>query len=304
MEVIEKDALKFSETIKEISSLKKIKLGNFSIPIKKSNIGRIWYNQDDFEFIKSTHDYKVQLFDGTLELSLQLYRNVNNHYRLRTISRINGVEGQLFSVNLTTEKDAKKGIFLVQKIKFVEQYKGNKLLAKKHRKMKQVVLCDLLKKLNFDVTDNNDVILGIYNLKERCFVNTTPESFLNDFITISILKGHFMGNKGYELEILPSFMLIDSRKKIESRVIDEKDLPTRIASRRRKRNIPLGLRFKVLERDKGKCKLCGRSPKEGIKLHVDHIDPFSKGGLTILENLQTLCDECNIGKSNKSSRKY
>ncbi|MBA3804703.1 MAG: HNH endonuclease, partial [Acidobacteria bacterium] len=36
----------------------------------------------------------------------------------------------------------------------------------------------------------------------------------------------------------------------------------------------------------------------GVALHVDHIRPWSKDGETLLENLQTLCSECNLGKSN------
>ena len=66
-----------------------------------------------------------------------------------------------------------------------------------------------------------------------------------------------------------------------------------------KRDIPLGIRFKVLKRDCYRCVICGRSPAMtvGIELHVDHIFPFSKGGKTQLDNLRTLCNECNIGKS-------
>jgi len=36
----------------------------------------------------------------------------------------------------------------------------------------------------------------------------------------------------------------------------------------------------------------------GVELHVDHIFPWSKGGETVFENLQTLCSKCNGGKSN------
>ena len=59
------------------------------------------------------------------------------------------------------------------------------------------------------------------------------------------------------------------------------------------------LRFLVNRRDRFTCRACGRSPAThpGVVLHVDHIVPWSKGGETVLENLQTLCMECNIGKS-------
>lgn len=68
-----------------------------------------------------------------------------------------------------------------------------------------------------------------------------------------------------------------------------------------KRNACLGLRYKVLSRDKFKCVCCGASPATDptCKLHIDHIIPFSKGGKTVLVNLQTLCEKCNLGKGNR-----
>jgi hypothetical protein len=62
----------------------------------------------------------------------------------------------------------------------------------------------------------------------------------------------------------------------------------------------LRLRWKILHRDRFTCCACGRSPAmtAGIELHVDHVIPWSKGGETVLENLQTLCLSCNLGKSN------
>lgn len=66
------------------------------------------------------------------------------------------------------------------------------------------------------------------------------------------------------------------------------------------RNINWRLRFIVMRRDNFKCKNCGRSPAtdQTIVLHVDHIKAWANGGETVLENLQTLCSKCNIGKSN------
>lgn len=65
------------------------------------------------------------------------------------------------------------------------------------------------------------------------------------------------------------------------------------------RNVSLSLRLQVLSRDNFRCVFCGKSPATdiGTKLHIDHIKPFSKGGKSTLENLQTLCEECNLGKS-------
>lgn len=65
------------------------------------------------------------------------------------------------------------------------------------------------------------------------------------------------------------------------------------------RNINLRLRFFIMNRDHFKCVKCGKSPATDnrIILHVDHILPWSKGGKTIEQNLQTLCSDCNYGKS-------
>ena len=65
------------------------------------------------------------------------------------------------------------------------------------------------------------------------------------------------------------------------------------------RDVNLRLRFLVMKRDNFKCCNCGRSPAttQGLELHIDHIKPWAKGGETVLENLQTLCSDCNLGKS-------
>ncbi|SDN61130.1 HNH endonuclease [Paenibacillus sp. yr247] len=59
------------------------------------------------------------------------------------------------------------------------------------------------------------------------------------------------------------------------------------------------LRFDVLKRDMFKCCICGASPAKdaSIELHLDHIIPWSKGGETEINNLQSLCSRCNLGKS-------
>ena len=61
------------------------------------------------------------------------------------------------------------------------------------------------------------------------------------------------------------------------------------------------IRYKALKMNNGKCELCGASKADGTMLHVDHIKPRSKFPDLELEisNLQVLCKECNLGKSNK-----
>lgn len=59
------------------------------------------------------------------------------------------------------------------------------------------------------------------------------------------------------------------------------------------------LRYDVLKRDGFRCQICGATQADGVKLHVDHIIPVSKGGKTEINNLRTLCEECNVGKGAK-----
>lgn len=101
---------------------------------------------------------------------------------------------------------------------------------------------------------------------------------------------------------------IDSETEIDSK--DGDALPT--TTRRKaikvqslpveeRRDIPLGLRYKVLRRDLFKCVLCGDNPPRNpaCVLHVDHVVPWSKGGKTMIKNLRTLCASCNVGRGNR-----
>jgi hypothetical protein len=64
------------------------------------------------------------------------------------------------------------------------------------------------------------------------------------------------------------------------------------------RDVRPGLRFKVFMRDRFRCVACGRSPAAhlNVELHADHILAVANGGKTTLENLQALCQDCNLGK--------
>jgi 5-methylcytosine-specific restriction endonuclease McrA len=64
------------------------------------------------------------------------------------------------------------------------------------------------------------------------------------------------------------------------------------------RDVGWRLRARVLIRDNCLCRMCGASPAKdpAVTLHVDHVVPWSKGGQTVMENLRTLCERCNIGK--------
>ena len=67
---------------------------------------------------------------------------------------------------------------------------------------------------------------------------------------------------------------------------------------KRTRHISTTVRYAVLNRDNNRCLACGATAKE-TQLQVDHIIPFSQGGSNEIDNLQTLCVDCNRGKSDR-----
>lgn len=65
------------------------------------------------------------------------------------------------------------------------------------------------------------------------------------------------------------------------------------------------LRYKALVKHGRQCQCCGAKPPQ-IVLHVDHIKPRSlHPELELdLDNLQILCEDCNLGKSNKDDTDF
>lgn len=112
----------------------------------------------------------------------------------------------------------------------------------------------------------------------------------------------------YQLDLLILGVCFEDMFKIveNSSLIDENTINQynnyRFSSKRRptkRQSLSKSLRYDVLKRDNFRCQLCGRTSQDGVKLEIDHIIPISKGGTDDISNLQTLCFDCNRGKSNK-----
>lgn len=54
-----------------------------------------------------------------------------------------------------------------------------------------------------------------------------------------------------------------------------------------------GRKKHVLSRDRAACLVCNANEEDGVKLTMQHVRPFSRGGETTSQNLVTLCESCN-----------
>lgn len=82
-----------------------------------------------------------------------------------------------------------------------------------------------------------------------------------------------------------------------------RSLATPTGSRRSaapRETIPASVRAAVLERDGFRCRRCGHTTDHGVRLVLDHIEPVAHGGSNHIANLQTLCEPCNAGKSDRA----
>lgn len=115
-------------------------------------------------------------------------------------------------------------------------------------------------------------------------------SSLESFIKYVNSENNNEGARESKSKLIPINNLIENPKPTQKE----------IKIKRTPRGINLRLRFTILKRDNFSCSKCGRSPAKdpSIILHVDHIIPWSKDGETIIDNLETLCEQCNLGKSN------
>lgn len=124
----------------------------------------------------------------------------------------------------------------------------------------------------------------------RNMVNAAPENTASVSVKYLSPKGKNAYSKVYNLsfdEIITEYNIV------------RKQIALKETSQYQRQLMSDKLRYQVIKRDKGRCTICGRTAEDGVKLHVDHIKPISKGGKTELNNLRTLCDSCNLGKGNE-----
>lgn len=134
---------------------------------------------------------------------------------------------------------------------------------------------------------------------ERIICIDTSETAIAEYIAIKEQEAEERRQKALEAEKAEIAAKIKAKhrkqqleKIVRQELVDSGELFGEQAKRPR---IPREVVDAVYSRDGGRCVYCGSTEN----LHLDHIIPFSRGGATNVENLQLLCQKCNLEKSNK-----
>ena len=160
-----------------------------------------------------------------------------------------------------------------------------------------------VRKIKFDITREKCEELGISfenflkresKLFEKTILKPTCDCFFTIIMTYSSPKGKVNLSKRGQFNFDNMVACLES---ISRSHLDKETYKNLAAVERGE--VSDSLRYDVLNRDGFRCVICGASAKEGAHLHVDHIIPIAKGGKSTPQNLRTLCERCNIGKSDK-----
>ncbi len=111
-----------------------------------------------------------------------------------------------------------------------------------------------------------------------------------------ISSGTYVRKYGSWYKALDEFVVYMSDKELDINNVTNLESKCKHKTKREPSN---RLKVQVLMRDGNKCRLCGVKCNDGLhNIHFDHIIPWSKGGETVLDNLQVLCSNCNLAKGN------
>ena len=159
---------------------------------------------------------------------------------------------------------------------------GEKKFLKKHGVYGRKCVDYTIRKIKEEFRDNAESNLQYKIYKSELLIEEYSEEISKEKLLLQELKEQLIKMKNN-----PSL-----KSKLNDEIfIDDNKCKNRI-------NLPKGLRHEVFKRDGYRCVECGASVDDGATLHIDHIIPLSRGGSDELDNLQTLCKDCNMNKSN------
>lgn len=226
-------------------------------------------------------------------------RQLNKNYHFHNISPI-------YTYSITLQSKSKFDKYNVDTL-FEETLRNNyqywKTIQRKLQENRTLFnnysneLCDLIKSI--PETKQFPIPKIIWKFFEKPIFDCERLSpVINSEIICYVYYSSPKGRNNYSKSNSYSFSIIDAQYfNLQKR--DYLEQTVKYKRQKERNKLSAKLRYKILERDHHRCQICGRSVSDGVKLHVDHIKPISKGGLTIESNLRTLCEDCNWGKSDE-----
>lgn len=155
------------------------------------------------------------------------------------------------------------------------------------------ILEDLNKRCNIDMFDVRSELANQHKYVIGGVEDLISEIMEYKYLLISVTYrspgGRSQYTKGYKYTVDQLKNVLNKIKESEYKVSSYNTERSKLTSK---------LRYKILNKFSYTCQYCGATIKDGAKLHVDHIIPISKGGLTEEDNLTIACQDCNLGKSN------
>lgn len=143
-------------------------------------------------------------------------------------------------------------------------------------------------------TENSTMISAIVTLWTKTLETEGRQPFASDLkkYNISYSQDTYRRRFGsWKKALILAYNSVENKNLEEAAPVNQ----TQRFKENKRAEISIRKRFLVFKRDQFSCVLCGRSGL-GVKLEADHKIPVSKGGTNNLDNLQTLCFECNRGK--------
>lgn len=177
----------------------------------------------------------------------------------------------------------------------------------------QIANCCKLNDFTFDKSKDENLFLKIerllkidYILKKECLISTEKEVFnslikkptTNFSINVTLWQTDIQGkpithkSATFDTQTIELILTKLSNKK-DGFYLD--DGVWQSICRVERGRVSNKMRFAIYERDGHRCRKCKR---RNVTLEIDHIFPISKGGKSEYDNLQTLCHDCNVAKSN------
>lgn len=144
-------------------------------------------------------------------------------------------------------------------------------------------------------TEQERVLIDQYNLEDLSNWETEQDNIYNAYQERERRKRIAEEEAEERRRIAEKIKAKQRRRQLEKEVRQELiDSGVLFGDKTKRPPIPREVADAVWRRDGGRCVYCGSTEN----LQYDHIIPFSKGGATTLENLQLLCQKCNLDKSN------